>query len=380
MLTSVLLAADQLSSAPVPCEPSPSLHPPKNKKITDPSRWHRQFVDSQKILSNCKWATGPCDFWELTTQGTKYPIVNSTPLVPKAAAHLVYTLPPPHFFCNIQKPEKLHGFFYIWVCMRRVWIPKIYLEGLDSPYFSLTANVWRELLGGIYWKRQIPTIGTSFDSKVDEAFDLAQFWKHGDPLVYGFERSADPPRAPFLSDLATLLTPEHFESDDLKSLVLWDLSLLNVQVQFDRADQFFVKGKLDAVEWEFRCDRRHDMFHRRGCEVSGSLPPWEQPYDAIRRRWVGRLLDFLRLWPTIKSAVPMLTVLRKQRELDWENHTREEIVLCCTIYLSKREVNLLERELVSVYCQGVFDALGILPVYLFKRPPVMASTSRFLVI
>lgn len=261
----------------------------------------------------------------------------------------------------------------------------MYQEGLDSPYFLLTADMWRDILGGIYWKRQIPIKGSKFDASLDEPFNLARFWKHGDPLIYGFSIVDDPSReekAPLLSDLITPLSPNHFNSDDLKALVLWDLSLINVQVQFDRADEYFVKlSSMDPVDWEYRRDRRHDMFHLRGWLIAGSLPPWELPYDLPRRRWVARLLEFLRNWPAISGARPMLRDLQVRRGLDWDTMSPRELGECCKFQLTIKEINNLERDLIAVYSQGVFDSLGVLSVALLKRPSLsIPDMTRFLTI
>lgn len=381
--------AEQLTVAPVNDGESSNMVASstisKGPKVASPTRWYRQFIDSKRSLSECPWVSGPCQFWELTCEGTKYPLINNTRLHPKCRAHLVYSVPPPHMFCRIVNVEKLHGFFYIWVCMRTRWLSRMYQEGLDSPYFVLTADMWRDILGGIYWKRQMPTKGAVFDARVDHPFDLECFWKHGDPLIYGYSNVEDHSRvdnAPLLSDLHTRLTSGHFASDDLKALVLWDLSLVNVQVQFDRADEFFVKSNsMDPIDWEYRRDRRRDMFHLRGWVISGSLPPWESPYDLPRRRWVARLLEFLRNWPTITGAISMLKDLQLRRGLDWEIMTSRELGDCCKFQLNVNEVNNLERELIAVYSQGVFDSLGVLPVALLKRPSLkVPNMARFFTI
>lgn len=154
-------------------------------------------------------------------------------------------------------------------------------------------------------------------------------------------------------------------------MILWDISLVNVQVQFDQADELLVPhSSIDLVEWEIRRDRRRDMFHLRGWLIAGGIPPWEQPYDVPRRRWVSRLLELLRLWPSIKSAHPMLKDLHTRKGLLWESMSSGELDDIIKERLTVKETNNLERELISVFCQGVFDSLGVLTVALMKRPKV----------
>lgn len=146
---------------------------------------------------------------------------------------------------------------------------------------------------------------------------------------------------------------------------------MNVQVQFDQADELFVpSGSIDLVDWEIRRDRRRDMFHLRGWLIASGLPPWEQPYDAPRRRWIARLLEFLRHWPTIKIAHPMLKDLEKRKGLQWETMTSGDLGDLIRVHLSVQEANHLERELITVFSQGVFDSLGVFTVALMKRPNI----------
>lgn len=260
-------------------------------------------------------------------------------------------------------------------------MPRLFLEGYNSPYFQLSLDTWRDILGGTHFKRQIPLKGAKFDPAVDEAFELKHFWKYGDPLVYGFV-DLDAEQAPLLVDDVTRLTPSCFESDNLKALMLWDLSLVNVQTQFDRADDYFVKrADMEEVEWMMRRDRRRDMFHLKSTKISSTAPPWELPYDAMRKRWVGRLLEFLRSWPSISMARTMLDGYKRRRGLYWNTWSPRELTAFFLDHLSGKEVNEIERELIPVYCQGVFDELGILPVPLLQRPSVdMASIEKYLTI
>lgn len=299
-------------------------------------------------------------------------MINNVHLNPKCKDHLVYPVPPPHMFCRITQPDKIRSFFFIWVCIRAHWLSRLYQEGLSSACLSLTADKWRDILGGIYWKQLIPLKGRVFDATVDAPFDLQYFWKHGDPLIFGYldvASGVSEDRSPLLSDIHMRLEPEDFDSDDLKSLVLWDLSLVNVQVQFDRADEIFVPPNcMDPIEWEFRRDQRRDMFHLRGWLIAGSLPPWEQPYGLPRRRWVARLLEFLRLWPAIKDASWLLGDLESHRGLQWKTMSHDALGEMVKFSLTVKEVNNLERDLITVYSQGVFDSLGVLTVALMKRP------------
>lgn len=130
-------------------------------------------------------------------------MVNNIRLHPKCKDLLVYPVPPPHIFCSADRSaEKVNSFFYIWICIRSKWLSMIYQEGLSSLFSALTLNKWREILGGIYWKRQTRNQGLFFDKNVDAAFDLRHFWKNGDPLIFGHgEAGLNYDRSPLLSDM-----------------------------------------------------------------------------------------------------------------------------------------------------------------------------------
>ncbi|KAJ6572491.1 hypothetical protein DFH09DRAFT_1462004 [Mycena vulgaris] len=249
--------------------------------------------------------------------------------------------------------EKLHGYFFIWMCIRRAWL--------------------RKSAARVYWKYRHARSG-------DTKFELRRFWKYGGPLVLEQEPGvAEPDISPEMASSSSgRLEPMHFTDDSIKALVLWDLALCHSQLQLDRADELLCASSItDPVELSVRRTRRADVFYSPdwNWNITNQVPPWEKALsDKGRRRWLSRLLEIVKDWP---CASKMAWFLAENGFHAIKQHVGKPHEAKFCEQLSDGKVQMLENSMVAAYYQGVFDSMGILAIGIMKRPKHMPSMNAF---
>ncbi|KAJ6576000.1 hypothetical protein DFH09DRAFT_1311452 [Mycena vulgaris] len=363
--------ASDRAIAPAPdVVPAPSA----SKSGKEQSRWYRQYLEIQSARTTVPWAPPYVEAWGLASLNSDYfPLVHNAKLEPKFKTLLLYILPPPHLFLGVKSLEKLHGYFFIWMCIRRAWLSQVCRESGDPIYWGLTTQQWRDILSGQYWKYRHPR---SEDTK----FELRRFWKYGGPLVFEQEPGvAEPDISPEMASSSSgRLEPMHFADDSIKALVLWDLALCHSQLQLDHADELLCASSItDPVELSVRRTRRADVFYSPdwNWNITNQVPPWEKALsDKGRRHWLSRLLEIVKDWP---CASKMAWFLAENGFHAIQQHVGKPREAKFCEQLSDGKVQMLENSMVAAYYQGVFDSMGILAIGIMKRPKHMPSMNAF---
>ena len=121
------------------------------------------------------WFPGIQQVWK---QATNH--INHNDLTAQTS-HRRFVLPPIHLFWGGQcTNQRIYYYHYLLLFNEIKSRPE---RGLPP----LTTQEWRLILGSTYWKSQWPKP----DANNPSAFDPDVFWKHGGPLLFGDDRSAD---------------------------------------------------------------------------------------------------------------------------------------------------------------------------------------------
>ncbi|KAJ7776601.1 hypothetical protein DFH07DRAFT_766796 [Mycena maculata] len=359
-------AADR-AILPGPDVPTRSSGP---KAAAPSSKWYRQHQDISRIYKQTSWVPTLVDAWEMGFQNTTYPMVHNIQLIPKCKELLLFLAPPPHLFMNTTE-EKCRNMLFVWTCIRKPWLGRVDRDVgcREVVSWGLTTQQWREILGGTYWKFKHPRTPTS-------EFSWRKFWKYGGALIFGEEQAEWDlmelsPKV--ITSMTGRLEPEHFSDDQLKALLMWDLTLCHAQVQLDRADEVLYAQRLatDGIILDRRRARRIGLFHEANWTIpTRTLPPWERDYsERPRRHWLARFVEVIIEWPCA-SQMQWFFEENKLRDISAQEGQTQLAAFCER--LSDGKIRMLEVSVVAVYYQGIFDALGILAIGVFKRPKISA--------
>ncbi|RDB25618.1 hypothetical protein Hypma_006129 [Hypsizygus marmoreus] len=257
--------------------------------VSDPPKWLRQYDDARSAFQKCSWFLlyVPTGRWLWTSA------------------------------------DKLNNMFFIWSCIRRLWLGALYQQGLRSSFFRITTQRWRDILGGVYWKSQIPIAGSKFNPL-------------STPLMTWVYR----------------LSPHNFSNDNLKRLLLWDLSLVQLQVQLDQADEILV-SHLDPVALEIR--RADDLtFFIRWMGLDSAGASLGASIRCSSNEVVGRLFAVVRLWPSINRYCWYFDNIRSDfPTFDWRALDDVAVSAFFKGPFSPNVVRRIEDDLIPAYCQGI---------------------------
>ncbi|KAJ7474232.1 hypothetical protein FB451DRAFT_1398221 [Mycena latifolia] len=283
----------------------------------------------------------------------------------------------PSYFFHVKSAEKLKAYFYIWTTVRRVFVARHAQSGFASFDIALTAQEWRDVLSGVYFKCRNVFKGKKYDPTVDRRFDIATFWEFGGPLVFGADDDPTEDKTPLCKD-GTKLQPSEFESGRLKAFMLWDLSILHCQVQLDRADVLlFDPSSSEPQQALIRIEARCTLFRPDGCNLSLTMCPWDNLDPSVRKPWFNKFQTILCAWPNFEAAVHQIHGLRDARD-------RAKFIASSGLVdldaLLAPDYEEFEAAMIYVYYQGVVDALGRMPIVPFKRPTYVPDLQRFMTI
>ncbi|KAJ6514802.1 hypothetical protein C8R47DRAFT_492883 [Mycena vitilis] len=330
------------------------------------SKWFRQYLETHDRYTNTSWAPKFVEAWSMASKNNGYyPLLHDVRLEPKCKDLLLYLAPPPHLFLGVAATEKQCNYFFIWMCIRRAWLSSI-RHTFDSPIsWGLTTQTWRDVMSGHYWK-----LRHSKEGPVQ--FDVRMFWRQGGPLIFEEGEIGDSediaPRMP--SSPTGRLEPSTFLDNNIKALVLWDLTLCHSQLQLDRADEILCATDAEDEALSIRRIRRADIFHDPdwNWNIPNKTPPWEYPLaHKTRRHWLSRLLEVLKGWPCSSKMEWFLG----EHNFSGMQGPHPEAMFCDS--LSDAKLHLLEMSMIAVLYQGVFDALGILAIGVIRRPVITAE-------
>ncbi|KAJ7471246.1 hypothetical protein B0H11DRAFT_1919807 [Mycena galericulata] len=317
------------------------------------------------------WVLPYNDTWDRVAQ--PLPESGREALRPSDRVHMMHVLPLPSYFFHVKSPEKLKSYFYIWTTIRRCIVARHAQTGFASFDVALTAQLWRDVLSGVYFKLRNHWQGEQFNPSVDKAFDVATFWEFGGPLVFGADDDPSEDKTPVCMD-GTQLRPSDFDSPRLRALMLWDLSVLHCQVQLDRADVLLYDGSgCDPQDVSVRTQLRCSLFRPEGCALSLSNCPWDSTNPSDRKPWFERFQLILCGWPYFEGAVNQTAFLDLHGRLLWKRPGAVDIAS-----LSDRDYEALEGTMVYVYYRGIADKLGIMPVVPFKKPTYVGDMKKFM--
>lgn len=234
---------------------------------------------------------------------------------------LLYTMPPPFVFARSRdgaKEFRLQNMLFIWVCLRRFILA-------DPDRWTLTANDWKEVLSGAYFRNLHPK---------GDVMDMQQFWKHGwGPRFPGVQE--DNPVPMFLGQR---LTPMTFENVDLRNIIIYDAYLISIKCQFERTNRMLRPG--------LELPPCADLFKRDFVVIDFSCHP--HPLSAS---WLVQLEQHISHWPQFQTA-------QGPRALIEDGMPGKE----------EREARM--RAHLRVYFQGVQDCLRTVPTVFYMQPQV----------
>jgi hypothetical protein len=209
--------------------------------------------------------------------------------------HWKSTILMPTIFTSVdpRNQEKIQTQFFILRCIIHHWWSIVVDKDMVSDEtYSLTTQKWRDILHGSYWKAQWPVQGTRFNLEVDPTFQVLEFWKYGDPLIFKGEPHPELLKQRPLLEGGTPLEPHHFKSDQLKEFVLLDLRVTHMQFVLKSVDQALVSG-LSGQELD-RHRSNHDLLFRRGPNLLLLTPAWESEDNIVRQMWFVKFCDMMK--------------------------------------------------------------------------------------
>jgi hypothetical protein len=160
--------------------------------------------------------------------------VNHHQLVPSASPRR-FSLPPIHLFWGGNE-ENQRVYYYHFLVLRREIRER---PMRDLP--ALTTSEWRSILGNAYWKKQWPKPDSAPPGAM---FDPDLFWKHGGPVFFGDQRSADVAAGchdPVVSMPCRCAVKMTMADDpDVRQVILYYLNLYNAyeEIKEMERDQF----------------------------------------------------------------------------------------------------------------------------------------------
>ncbi|KAJ7502478.1 hypothetical protein B0H11DRAFT_2223392 [Mycena galericulata] len=338
----------------------------------EPAAWTKMWDQSRNDVP--PWVMPHNPAWDIIAQpGSNVPGFGRETLRPSERVHMMHVLPLPSYFFHIKSAEKLKSYFFIWTTIRRFVVARHAQSGFSSFDVALTAQSWRDVLSGVYFKCRNSWRGKEYDPVVDKVFELANFWQFGGPLVFGADDDPSEDKTPLCID-GSKLTPSEFDSPRLRAFILWDLSVLHCQTQLDRADVLIFDGSnWDPREVSARNRQRRVMFRPEGCDLSLSNCPWDNQHISARKPWFDRFQTILSGWPYFEDAVNRTAFLDLDGQSPWKYPKIVDLAL-----LSDRDYEAFEGTLIYIYYRGVVDALGIVPVVPFKKPTYVGDLKKFM--
>jgi hypothetical protein len=240
----------------------------------------------------------PLAVWASGRQQMQWPDALRLATVTNRPPPLKTAIPPPLLFFRCSRPARQQSYFFVWMTMRDRWIKRFAAsDNVCRQNFFKTHQEWRDILGGVLFKKSIPS---------DGHFLLANFWISYPWLMFDNEKDALAYRGPLLSD-GTTLDPYDFKDSnplvfDLKRLLCYDIALTHTKYQFEEADDILIH------HLDFSPDRQErrwadcaDLFRCDICLLRAP-PPWENPDLTIKSLWFERFHGFLQDWPAVGSS------------------------------------------------------------------------------
>jgi hypothetical protein len=268
------------------------------------------------------------------------------------------TIPSPTLFTGVvgTNREKIQRQFFILRCIIRTWWGLVIdRDVLSDETYSLTNQQWRDILHGSYWKAQWPQKGSRYDPNVDPSFDVLCFWKYGDPKMLRDQPHPEELQLrPRLKD-GTFLTPEHFESDQLKQYVLWDLRVTQMRFILQALDEA-LRTDLSGDELQNHISTRDSLF-RNTPNLFLFTPKWESDNDSEKRAWFTRFRNVIMRWRIPPEAAFLLSL-------------KPQITFHEDIDSMSGDVfDRYQNKLIHLFYQSVVSQLRVLPPILTSRPP-----------
>ncbi|KAH9072210.1 hypothetical protein EDB83DRAFT_2516986 [Lactarius deliciosus] len=101
-------------------------------------------------------------------------------------SHRRFALPPVHLFWGGSEQNQRTYYYHFFLLHQEI----VSRRATERRFPGLTTQEWRSVLGNTYWKQQWPKHDGNV-SPHDNTFDPDAFWRHGGPLLFGDELSAE---------------------------------------------------------------------------------------------------------------------------------------------------------------------------------------------
>ncbi|KAG8215812.1 hypothetical protein J3R82DRAFT_7739 [Butyriboletus roseoflavus] len=307
------------------------------------------------------------------------------PPVPSHSAHFAYATPP--FTCcpmcnpmrSVPKCVSL-GFvstasgFFITKNIALI-IPAMLLQPpITMPplaHFICTPRHGRDILSGQWWQKNC------WPPKLE--YDHWFFWHHGGLLLLGLshkelEREQDDPTFAFYSlsdNLSPLLTPEcqlepkDFESKNLCNLVVYDLALLNHNLQFEETNDFVMHiDSMSLKDCHARLQACGDLF-RSSWDIPKDAFPWHDTNWESSKNW-RRSVSWYACFHSLFTTWP--------REFDLDGINWDKDLSC----MDQWQFTEYACSLVIFYRCTVMHVLGIAIAPLLHYPSLDVVDPAFL--
>ncbi|KAH9014850.1 hypothetical protein EDB85DRAFT_1899029 [Lactarius pseudohatsudake] len=233
------------------------------------------------------WFTKPHEIW---LDAMNY--VKDLDFAP-TVSHRRFALPPVHLFWGGSEQNQRTYYYHFFLLHQEI----ISRRATERRFPGLTTQEWRSVLGNTYWKQQWPKHDGNV-SPHDSTFDPDAFWRHGGPLLFGDELSAEIAAGRF-DPTSTLpcrcaVRMDTADDPDIRQAVLYQLGRQHLFEEIREMERLQFPDN-PGNRWLFKFPNISNVTALFG----PSYLDYVDPHFRLNERWIGwaqRLRDAVMDW------------------------------------------------------------------------------------